>query len=173
MKKTILLFAAVVFNSAFLCAQHIASNTTSKEQPTYFTQADRDRLVIIDNIDKRLIRMEATLEQFMKATDQRFEQMDRRFEESRSDMNARFEQTNTYIGWLIVMFAAITSATIGFAIWDRRTMIRPFETKVKEIDIAIEQLVQEKTANKILTALRELSKRDEPLAEVLRTYNLL
>ena len=126
------------------------------EQAASFTQADRERL----------IRMEATLDQFMKATDKRFEEL-------RADMNARFEQTNTYMGWMIALFAAITSATIGFAIWDRRTMVRPFETKVKELDLAIEQLMQEKTANKVLTALRELSKSDTELASVLKTYNLL
>jgi hypothetical protein len=52
-------------------------------------------------------------------------------------------------------------------------MIRHFETKAKVIDDAIEQLKEEKTANKILTVLRELAKKDAPLAEVRRTYNLL
>ena len=47
------------------------------------------------------------------------------------------------------------------------------KTQVKKTDLAIEQLQQEKTAVKILTALRELAKKDNSLAEVLRTHNLL
>ena len=45
--------------------------------PSGFTQADRERL----------IRLEATLETFMKATDQRFQDL-------RQDMNKRFEQVD-------------------------------------------------------------------------------
>ena len=48
-------------------------------EPSGFTQADRERLV----------RLEATLEMFMKATDKRFEQVDKRFEE----LLAGYEQT--------------------------------------------------------------------------------
>ncbi len=122
------------------------------ENATGFTQADRDRL----------IRMEAILEQH----DKRFEQVDKRFEELRNDMNTRF-------GWLIALFTAMTVSTIAFALWDRRTMIRPFESQVKEIYKAMEELQDEKTANKILNALRELAKTDNHLAEILKSHKLL
>jgi tRNA A37 N6-isopentenylltransferase MiaA len=129
-----------------------AVSNTSDETPVGFTQRDRDRL----------IRIEAVLEQHEK----RFENIEKRFEELRSDMN-------THFGWLIALFAAITISTISFALWDRRTMIRPFETKVKEIDKLIEELKEEKTANKILSALREMAKKDNQLAEILKSHNLL
>jgi chaperonin cofactor prefoldin len=77
---------------AFLLLPHFcfAANTTNTS--TGFTQADRERL----------IRLEATLETFMKATNirfqelradmnRRFEAVDKRFEELRADMNRRFE----------------------------------------------------------------------------------
>jgi cell division protein FtsL len=72
---------------------------------------------------------------------------------------------------LIGVFTAITAATIGFALWDRRTMIRPFETKVKEIETKIDTL---NTSNKnLLESLRELAKTDTRLAEILKQFNLL
>ena len=86
-----------------------------------FSQEDRDRL----------IRMEATLQVFMQQVDKRFEQVDKRFEELREDMNKRFEQVDkrfdqmmTFLWILAVIFTALVAAVIGFAYWDRRTIIR-------------------------------------------------
>jgi hypothetical protein len=93
-----------------------------------FSQEDRDRL----------IRMEATLQFFMQQVDKRFEQVDKRFEqvdkrfeELREDMNKRFEQVDkrfdqmmTFLWILAGIFTALVAAVIGFAYWDRRTIIR-------------------------------------------------
>jgi len=136
-----------------------------------FTLDDRDRILRIEQ------RLEAMEERFQQI-DKRFEQVDKRFEELRADMNVRFEQVdkrfeqqqNTVL-MLIGVFTAITAATIGFALWDRRTMIRPFETKVKEIETKIDTL---NTSNKnLLESLRELAKTDTRLAEILKQFNLL
>ena len=79
------------------------SNLAWSAGPSWFTQADRERLV----------RLEAILETFMKATDKRFEQVDK-----------RFEQMMNFMWILASIFAAMTVANIGFAYWDRRTIIR-------------------------------------------------
>lgn len=47
----------------------------------------------------------------------------------REDMNAQFNRINSQFNRLSAIFTALVVAVIGFAIWDRRTMIRPFETK--------------------------------------------
>jgi hypothetical protein len=65
------------------------------------------------------------------------------------------------------------AATIAFALWDRRTMIKPFETKVIEIESEIIKLKKEKNNAKILVALRDLAKTDIKLAEILKSHNLL
>ena len=151
---TIMFFLPSLWEGSGLGAQNVGINTTgsgAKDQPVSFTQSDRDRL----------IRMETILEQH----DKRFESIDRRFEELRTDTNTRF-------GWLIALFTAMMISTIGFALWDRRTMIRPFETKVKEIETTIEELRDEKTMSKILAVLRDLAKTDSKIAEALRTYSL-
>ena len=128
-------------------AQNIGINSS---QIVGFTQADRDRL----------IRMEVTLEQFMKATDQRFEQVDQ-----------RFEQVDSRIQWQFGILISAMFILVGFILWDRRTFLKPFETKAKEIETIIE--LKSTRMEKILSTLRELAKTDSKVAEALRTYNLL
>jgi len=155
MRKWILHIALLLF-----CVDLFAQ--TDRSVP--FTLEDRDRILRI--------------EQRLDAMEKRFEQVDKRFEDLRADMNARFEQVDkrfeqqhNTIMMLIGVFTAITAATIGFALWDRRTMIRPFETKVKEIETNMDTL---KTSNKnLIESLRELAKTDTKLAEVLKQFNLL
>ena len=110
----------------------------------------------------RMIRTETKLEELEKRMIERFEQVDKRFEEN-----------FTYIGYIIALFGTMFAATIAFALWDRRTMIKPFETKVIEIEAEIIKLKKEKNNGKILVALRDLAKTDLKLAEILKAHNLL
>ena len=110
----------------------------------------------------RMIRTETRLEELEKRMIERFEQVDKRFEEN-----------FTYIGYIIALFGTMFAATIAFALWDRRTMIKPFETKIIEIESEIFKLKKEKNNGKILVALRDLAKTDIKLAEILKSHNLL
>ena len=129
-----------------------------------FTQQDRERL----------IRLEATLKTFMEQVDKRFsdlrsdmnkrfEQVDKRFEQ----VDRRFEQVTNFLWMLVAIFTALTAANIGFAYWDRRTIIR------KARDEAIERIEREGRLVDLIGALRELAKEDRRLAEILRGFRLL
>jgi nitrate reductase assembly molybdenum cofactor insertion protein NarJ len=130
---------------------------------TGFTQKDRELLI---RLDTKVAEM-----------DKRFEQVDKRFAEMRDDMNKRFEQVDnrfgemmTYIGILAAIFAAITVGTISFALWDRRTMVRPFESKVAEMDNKI-------TDNKdkyesLISVLKDYASKNKNFAESLKQFNL-
>ncbi len=62
------------------------------------------------------------------------------------------------------------AVTIAFAIWDRCTMIRPFETNVKKME---EEIAGKRTKfYSLLEAMRELAGRNEEVREVLRKFNL-
>jgi ElaB/YqjD/DUF883 family membrane-anchored ribosome-binding protein len=140
-----------------------------------FTQADRDRL----------IRLEATLQTFMQQVDKRFEelredmnkrfeQVDKRFEELREDMNKRFEQVDkrfeqmmTFLWILAGIFTALVAAVIGFAYWDRRTIIR----RAKEE--AVEEMKRDGLLKNIIQVLKDIAPDNPKLAESLRKYNLL
>ena len=111
-----------------------------------FTKQDRELLI--------------TLKVKMEQIDKRFEQIDKRFEQ----IDKRFGEIMTFMWMLVVIFSSITSATIGFAIWDRRTMIRPFEDRIKKIE--------EEKIDRTLSVLRFLAESDGRIAEALRRYNL-
>ena len=85
----------------------LSGNAFAKE--VHYTLEDRDRL----------IRVEAEIKEMNKRFEQRFEQIDK-----------RFESLERQIDRLAVIFTALVVCIIGFALWDRRTMIRPFEDKV-------------------------------------------
>jgi uncharacterized protein YpmB len=104
-----------------------------------FTQEDRDRL----------IRVETTLQIFMQQVDKRFDQM------------------MTFLWILAGIFTALVAAVIGFAYWDRRTIIR----RAKEE--AMEDMKREGLLRSILKVLRDIAPDNVKLAEVLRKYNLL
>jgi hypothetical protein len=125
--------------------------------PSGFTQADRERLV----------RLEATLETFMKATDKRFEElrqdMNKRFEQ----VDKRFEQMMNFMWILASIFAAMTVATIGFAFWDRRTIIR------KAVDESVARIERKGSLAQLINALQDRAKDDPKLASILKNYGLL
>ena len=104
-------------------------------------------------IIERLTRLEEGQKSILREMDKRFEAMDN-----------RFDQLNNLIIGIIGAFSAIVAVTIGFAIWDRRSMIRPFEDKVEEL---------RKTDQKFLEILKTLAREDKKLAEVLKSFGIL
>jgi len=136
----------------------ISSISFAKE--VQFTSEDRERL---RNIEIRLERLEATMREFKESVDKRFEQVDKRFEQ----VDKRFEQTFTFLWILTSIFIAIMVANIGFAYWDRRTIIR----KAKEETIS--EIEKGGEVKDLIRALREISQKDPEVANILRKFNLI
>lgn len=156
-------FSIVNFSFLTLFYTNISFSQTNAVS---FTQEDRDRI----------IRTETRLDEGFKQIDKRFEQIDKRFEQVDKrfeQVNQRFEQTNTFMGWMIALLGGMFATTIIFALWDRRIMIRPFESKVKEIEAQIDILKADNSNKSVISALRELAKTDSKLAEILKMHNLL
>jgi len=166
MKKLLLaLMVAVVFASVGWCQSG-------------FTQKDRELLIELktrgQEMDKRFMEFRQAIDkrfvELREDINKRFEQVDKRFVELRQDTSNRFEQMMNTIWILATIFAAITIGTIGFAIWDRRTMIRPFETKVAEID---KQIAHNQGINEtLLEALKEFAATNRRFGEILKRFNL-
>jgi len=89
----------------------------------------------------------------------------------REDMNAQFDRISNHRDVLLGVFAALTAATIGFAVWDRRTMVRPSENKVKSMEASL--VGNTERLNALLEALRAAGKTDPNTAEVLPKFHLL
>ena len=81
-------------------------------------------------IVERLTRLEEGQKALFRELDKRFEAIDRRFEsiDKRFEaINKRFAEFQTLVIGIIASFACIVAVTIGFAIWDRRTAVKPVE----------------------------------------------
>jgi predicted transcriptional regulator len=136
-----------------------------------FTQEDRERL----------ISLEVTMKEFKESVEKRFEIVDKRIVELREDMNKRFEQIDkrleqvdkrfeqmlTFLWILSAIFVTLTLGNIGFAYWDRRTIIK------KATDDAVVRIEKEGKVTDLINAFRELARKDQNIADILRKFNLL
>ncbi|MDL1973221.1 MAG: hypothetical protein LWX55_00230 [Deltaproteobacteria bacterium] len=129
-------------------------------------------------IVERLSKLEEGQKAILREIDQRFESIDQRFE----SMEQRFDQLTNLLIAIISAFAGIVAVTIGFAIWDRRTMIRPFETKVRVLENRIED-VADRCSNKgspdndrlnsLIGVMRKYAGSNKEVADAMRSFNLL
>ena len=123
-----------------------------------------------EQVDKRFEDMNKRFEDMNKRFEdmnKRFEDMNKRFEELREDMNKRFEQMMKFMELMLLIFTSLVVAVIGFAYWDRRTIIRKAREEV------VEEIEREGKLRKVIEAFRELAREDTRVAEVLRKYGLL
>ena len=155
---------------ALLILLFLLTFTSSAWCQTGFTQKDRELLIELktkmDGIDKRF-----------EQVDKRFEQVDKRIGELREDMNKRFEQVDkrfeqmmSFIWILAAIFGAIVAVTIGFAVWDRRTMVRPFETKVSELNKKI--TANHEDYETLISVLKEYAEKNKRFASIISRFNL-
>jgi hypothetical protein len=139
-----------------------------------FTQKDRELLIElktrVNEVDKRFVELREDM-------NKRFEQVDKRFAEMREDMNKRFEQVDkrfeqimSFVWILAAIFGAMTTATIGFALWDRKTMIRPFETKVSELENSITN--NSKNYENLISFLKEYASKNKRFSDIIQRFNL-
>ena len=155
MSKSILILILVIVGLTTM----LNINAGAKEVP--YTLEDRDRLIRVEarlyEIDKRFEQIDKRFEQI----DKRFEQIDKRFEQ----IDKRFGDMFTFLWILAGIFTALTGSTIGFAIWDRRSMIRPFEFRIKELE--------QGKIDRLISSLRDVAQIDKNVADILRKHNLL
>jgi len=157
MKRVICLFSLSVFLfPALLFAVETAQRISDRE------------------IVERLTRVETEIRAVHEAIGQLREENRQLREENRqlrADMNAQFDRISNHMDVMLGVFSTLTAATIGFAVWDRRTMVRPFENKIKSIEASLAGNTERLHA--LLEALRAAGKTDPNTAEVLRKFHLL
>ena len=118
-------------------------------------------------IVERLTRLEAGQEGLRDAVQHLREDLG----QLRADLTAQFARQFQLTLALLGAFAALVAAIIGFALWDRRTMLRPFEQTVQSLQAAIGG--NRGRLDALLAALRALGRRDPEVAGVLREFHLL
>jgi len=135
-------------------------------------------------VDRRFVALEENINQRFKAVDQRFVSIDQRFASMEKNMDQRFAALNKRLDDQFAMSLAMFSAIIllivslfGYIVWDRRTALRPLETRLAQLEQDLErdlQLRHEQGSlpTRLLNALRDLAQEDEKLARVLRSFSL-
>jgi len=150
-----------------------------------FTKEDRELLITLrvklEEIDKRFEQIDKRFEQVDKRIEDLRQDTNKRFEELREDINNRFEQVDkrfeqvdkrfeqlmNFLWILTGIFTAIMVAVIGFAYWDRRTVIR------KATDESVARIENKGPVRDILNALRDLAKMNPDVMKVLKDHHLL
>ena len=94
--------------------------------------------------------------------DKRFEQMDKRFEQIQHYMDKRFDDQMSFLYLITTIFTTFTIGVISFALWDRNTIVSKAKNDIEK-DSKLTQLID---------ALKELSKKDKELEDVLKRYGV-
>ena len=165
MNKLILVIEmiSILLMPYFVYGVERAPRISDKEIIERLTRLEEGQKAILREMDKRFEAIDKRFE----SIDKKFESIDKRFE----SIDKRFDQMINIFIAIVASFSAIVAVTIGFAIWDRRTMIRPFEVKVKKIEEDI--LKNSEKIHSLLESLRALSKDNKEIAQVLKRFNLL
>ncbi|MEJ5300150.1 MAG: hypothetical protein WHS38_04095 [Thermodesulforhabdaceae bacterium] len=169
-------FAIFVVSSAFAIeqAQRISDREIIERLTKVETKLEENQKAVLQRIDdlekrfeQRFEEIDKRFEEMNKRFDQRFAEIDKRFEEINRRIDQRFEDLNKQLDRLTAVFTAIVVAVIGFAYWDRRTIIK----KAKEEALA--ELRKKDKSKDLINVLLELAKTDDRLAKVLRQFNIL
>ena len=124
--------------------------------------------------EERLIR----LEEGMKNLNIRFDDMNKRFDDLRAEMNKRFESIDKRFdalqGFMLWGFGITFSGMfilIGFILWDRRTTLAPVVNETKELKEIIDLLKKDDRVLK--TILKEYAKENEAFAKIMNKADML
>ncbi len=139
-----------------------------------FTEADRRLLleikVKVESNEKRIEDLRADMNERFRLIDKRFEQVDKRFgdiDKRFGDIDKRFNDLFGFIQILAGIFVTLIAVVIGFAYWDRRTIIRKAKSDT------IEEIEKDGRLRDLIHALREKARSDRELADLLRKYHLM
>ena len=172
--KSVIIFLLVVLTFFFqpnsLSAIETAPRITDREIIEALTRIE----IRQNNLEKEIAQLRVDMNEQFRKIDKQFDRIDKQFDRidkqfDRMDkqfdrMGKQFDRMVNIISAIVIAFFGIVAVTIGFALWDRRTMIRPFEAKIKEL---------EQTDTKLINALKELAKDNKRLNEVLRNLGIL
>ena len=117
--------------------------------------------------EERLIRVE----EGVKNLNIRFDDMNKRFDDLRSEMNKRFDALQGFMLWGFGITFSGMFILVGFILWDRRTTLAPVVNETKELKEIIDHLQKDDLALK--TILKEYAKENETFAKILNKAAML
>lgn len=175
----------IIFGTLFLLLCSLGQVIAA--EPNSFTQKDRELLielsttlkVYMDQVEKRFVQIDKRFEQIDKRfeqIDKRFEQIDKRFEDvdkRMEELSKRIDQLQVFLWILSGIFTSLVIFVIGFAYWDRRTIIRKAKDEtLRELNLRYE-MEDINVISRLIRALREYAKSDQRMEKALTQFNLL
>ncbi|MEW6096052.1 MAG: hypothetical protein AB1567_05960 [bacterium] len=121
---------------------------------------DKEIIKRLTRIEERLTRVEEGQKYILREMDKRFEAVDKRFEAIEREIS---HLVNLLV-CIVLAFAGIVSVTIGFAIWDRKTALRPAIVKTTKLEEEFQRIMQ---------VLKEVAKKDINVAQALKYVGLV
>ena len=149
-----------------------------------FASVDQRFEALEETINQRFASVDQRFEALEESINQRFATVDQRFASMEKNMDQRFaaldKRLDDQFAMSLAMFSAIILLIVslfGYIVWDRRTALRPLETRLAQLEQDLErdlQLRHEQGSlpTRLLNALRDLAQEDEKLARVLRSFSL-
>ena len=141
---------------------------------------------VLKEMDTRFEAILKEMQTRFEAVDKRFEAVDKRFESLIREMNARFEgvdkridQLGTYFMAIIGTFVSIFLAMIGFAIWDRKTMLVKAREESEKLynNLQQEERLNIKRNNdriqQVIDIMKKMSEQIPEMKNMMQTANLL
>jgi DNA repair exonuclease SbcCD ATPase subunit len=122
-----------------------------------------DRLLRIEQKIERLDQRLSNIEMRLTGLEANVEDIDKRFEE----LNRRLEFIQNLLIGMLAVFGGLCGVFVGLLLWDRKT----FKDRAKEE--ALRELEDKYRISDWINALKEYSKFDERLAEILKHLKLL
>ena len=86
-----------------------------------------------EDMNRQTQQLRAEMGQLRGDMNRQTQQLRAEMGQLREDMNLQFARQFRLTVALLGAFAALVAAIIGFALWDRRTMLRPFERSVRSL----------------------------------------
>ena len=129
--------------------------------------SDREIVERLTRLEEGQGALRGEVKQLREDMTKQFERVDTQFDR----INKQFDRLVNIVLGIIGVFASMCGGTIWFALWDRRSMIRPFENKVKKIEDNIAE--NHNKLHTLIEAFKALSKTDEKVATILKKFNLL
>ena len=129
--------------------------------------SDREIVERLTRLEEGQGALRGEIKQLREDMNKQFDRVDAQFDR----IDKQFDRLVNIMLGIFGAFAAMCGGTIWFALWDRRTMIRPFEDKVKKTEDDISE--NRNKLHTLLEAFKTLSKTDEKVATILKKFNLL
>ena len=141
-----------------------------------------------DKMDQRFGVVNQRVDNMKQGIDQRFDAVNQRFDDMQQGMNQRFDAVNqrfdimekrfVFFQNLMLVLIAGVFGLIGYIVWDRRTVFRPFEERLIKLEVELQrdldlQHQDGSLLTRLVAALREHSKNDPKLQAILRSFSLL